>query len=81
MRKPKVNKGVQIIYGKLSYRRKFIRSLWMIPGTIIAVLLVWRINYDTVTKIIWSILLIIIHIIELIYNYLKWKKDESTQNS
>lgn len=81
MRKPKVNKGVQIIYGKLSYRRKFIRSLWMIPGTIIAVLLVWRINYDTITKIIWSILLIIIHIIELIYNYLKWKKDESTQNS
>ena len=81
MRKPKVNKGVQIIYGKLSYRRKFIRSLWMIPGTISAVLLVWRINYDTVTKIIWSILLIIIHIIELIYNYLKWKKDESTQNS
>ena len=27
----KVDKGIMMWYGKLSYRRKFIRTLWIIP--------------------------------------------------
>ena len=36
----KIDKGFELDYWKLSYRRKFIRTLWLIPLGIIAVMLV-----------------------------------------
>ena len=30
----KVDKGFELIYWKLSYRRKFIRTLWLIPWAV-----------------------------------------------
>ena len=36
----KVDKGFELVYWKLSYRRKFIRTLWMIPWTIVALIFI-----------------------------------------
>ena len=33
----KVDKGIELCYWKLSYRRKFIRTLWMIPIAIVII--------------------------------------------
>ena len=33
----KVDKGIMVCYWKLSYRRKFIRTLWMIPIAIVII--------------------------------------------
>ena len=33
----KVDKGIELCYWKLSYRRKFIRTLWIIPFEVIVI--------------------------------------------
>lgn len=72
----KVDKGFQLIYWKLSYRRRFIRNLWTIPIMIIAIgLIVWRGNGVFIGKIM-PLILITLSIVETTYNYLKWKKVE-----
>ena len=63
----KVDKGFELVYWKLSYRRKFIRTLWMIPWTIVALIFIQIVgkNYK------YTILPI-----QAIYNYKKWMKEE-----
>ncbi len=34
----KIDTGIELCYWKLSYRRKFIRTLWMIPLSIITII-------------------------------------------
>lgn len=36
----KVDKGFELVYWELSYRRKFIRTLWMIPWTIVSLIFI-----------------------------------------
>ena len=36
----KVDKGFELVYWKLSYRRKFIRTLWMIPWAIVSLIFI-----------------------------------------
>lgn len=72
----KVDKGVEFFYWKLSYRRKFIRTLWTIPIDI-AVIIYFHITFQsylwtcTIT-IMWGILFLI----QAIYNYRKWKNEK-----
>lgn len=75
----KVDKGYEPIYSNLSYRRKFIRTLCVIPFGVIAMLLHWFIIDDFIANIIITITIVISSIIQLIYTYLKWKKTESVQ--
>lgn len=46
MDKKMVDKGSEFIYWNLSYRRKFIRTLWMIPLSILvlALMIIWNSN-------------------------------------
>lgn len=69
----KIDKGFELIYWKLSYRRKFIRTLWMIPFAIIAVILVWVTWKSVLMTSICSIVFICIEIAQAIYTYKKWK--------
>ena len=39
MKEQKVDKGFELAYDKLSYRRRFIRTLWLIPWIFIALFL------------------------------------------
>ena len=48
----KVDKGIELCYWKLSYRRKLIRTLWMIPIAIFIVLCF----YITFWSTIWTFL-------------------------
>lgn len=70
----KVDKGIMLCYWKLSYRRKFIRTLWLVPISIIFI----GVFYSTFQSIFWSCLIAavvaIMLLIQAIYNYKKWKK-------
>lgn len=80
-KKEKTDKGFQLLYFKLSYRRKFIRSLWIIPfGIILTIFLITNTEIDFINhliqKIIIPILFVILTVWQLNYNYTKWKKQE-----
>ncbi|SCJ02841.1 Uncharacterised protein [uncultured Clostridium sp.] len=72
----KVDKGFQLNYWKLSYRRRFVRNLWLLPSFIVlTVFIFWNGDKTFINRII-PIILLVIGIFELIYNYNKWKKCE-----
>lgn len=73
MKNDKTDKGFEIFYKNLSYRRKFIRTLWLAP--FIALAIFFLIGENIILNIIKSIFFITIFFIQLIYNYLKWKKE------
>lgn len=72
----KVDKGFQLIYWKLSYRRKFIRTLWTTPIFIISIGIIVFLGDGIVVSKIMPLILIILFILQIIYNYIKWKKEE-----
>ncbi|MCY6485408.1 hypothetical protein OW763_13815 [Clostridium aestuarii] len=73
----KIDKGFEFFYSKLSYRRKFIRTLWMIIGVLIMPLSLYFSNVDTYINIIISTLMLIIWSIQLLYTYMKYKKEKN----
>ncbi len=74
----KVDKGFHLNYWKLSYRRRFVRNLWMLPLLMaITGMLITREDSALTCRII-SIILLVSSVFELIYNYLKWKKTEKS---
>ncbi len=74
----KVDKGFQLIYWKLSYRRKFIRTLWMTPFAIIAIVLMFLADRSILINTVLSLLIAVMYFIQLIYTYVKWKKCEQS---
>jgi len=72
----KVDKGFELMYWRLSYRRKFIRTLWMTPFLLGAIILIFVSSLDIVYDVVISIILLAIFLIQLIYNYKKWKRTE-----
>lgn len=71
----KVDKGIEICYWKLSYRRKLIRTLWLIPICIFFLVEFYKdfdINFSTV---VIGILIFGAIMIQIFYNYTKWKKE------
>lgn len=72
----KTDKGFELIYWKLSYRRRLIRNLWWLPIVIISIAFMFLINDKLILNRIVPIVLLILYIVELIYNYMKWNKCE-----
>ena len=68
----KVDKGFELFYDNLSYRRKFIRTLWMIPiGILVGVI----ITYISIIVSLFYWTLFIINVVkQLRYTYIMWKK-------
>ncbi len=77
MEKNKVDKGFEIFYDKLSYRRKYIRTIWMILIGIGVGVLITSINI--IVSLLYWLPLIIIAIKQLRYNYIMWKKEENKE--
>ena len=73
----KVDKGFELRYWRLSYRRKFIRTLWMIPFLLAAIILIFVSPLKIVYAVAVSIILLVIFLIRLIYTYKKWKCTEN----
>ena len=71
----KVYRGIEICYWKLSYRRKFIRTLWLILiGIIIIVGFYKEFDINIFTGIIEIVIFSVI-LMQAFYNYKKWKNE------
>ena len=68
----KVDKGFELIYKNLSYRRKVIRTLWTIVIGNLVYGLFYLLGTTKLITITYGIFMIIF-IIQLVYNYLKWQ--------
>ena len=71
----KVDKGIAFCYWKLSYRRKFIRTLWMIPIAIVIIFYFHTTFQSFLQTCLVATLLAIMLLIQAIYNYRKWKNE------
>lgn len=76
----KKDKGFVLSSYKLTYRRRLIRSLWGIPFIPLLYLAIYWIGDLTSKelKIIGTIFLLLI-LLDIVYNYIKWKKDEKKE--
>lgn len=72
----KVDKGIELCYWKLSYRRKLIRTLWMIPIAIFIVLCFYITFWSTIWTFLVAVAFAIMLLVQAIYNYKQWKKEE-----
>ena len=72
----KVDKGFEFFYFNLSYRRKFIRTLWLSPLAIFSVYYVYVKMQSFKIAAVVGLVLIIIDAVQLWYNYHKWKNEE-----
>jgi predicted PurR-regulated permease PerM len=74
----KVDEGFCWVYWKLSYRRKFIRTLWMTPFVIAVIAFILFVQPYTwlshTIPVIMSIVLVVIYVIQLMYTFHKWKR-------
>lgn len=70
----KVDKGFELIYWRLSYRRKLIRTLWMIPFGILAIILTWMAWQSIWITVIATVVIVITEMVQTLYNYKKWRK-------
>jgi len=61
-----------VYYDNLSYRRKFIRTLWLIPiGIVVGIVITY---ISIIVSFIYWLWFIIVAIKQLKYNYIMWKK-------
>lgn len=72
----KVDKGITLCYWKLSYRRKFIRTLWMIPISIVVIFCFHSTFQSNLWICLVTAMLAILLLIQAVYNYRKWKNKE-----
>lgn len=63
------------IYWKLNYRKKFIRTLWMIPFGIFAIFLAVISGVSVERTVLFTLAIIITLVAQLFYTYHKWKNE------
>lgn len=72
----RIDKGFELLYYKLSYRRRFIRTLWMIPWMFLALVLMSLGGGSIYIIIPFAIVLIVALYIQACHNYKKWKAED-----
>lgn len=71
MKNDKVDKGFELFYDNLSYRRKFIRTLWLIPiGIVVGIIIAY---ISIIVSLFYWLWFIIATINQLKNNYTLWK--------
>lgn len=78
-KRDRTDKGFELIYWNLSYRRKFIRTLWLAPIVILMCLILaikMPIFGSSVVTILGIAAIISTSVGQLIYTYHKWKKEK-----
>ena len=66
-------------YWKLNYKKKFFRTLWMIPVTIFLIIQMILSGGSSQSTLILVPALFVILIVQLLYTYLKWKNEIQTE--
>lgn len=69
----RIDKGIELFYWKLSYRRKFIRTLWMIPLDAVVVIGFHTTYQSYPLTCVIAAAVGIVTFIQAVYNYRKWK--------
>lgn len=75
--KEKKDKGFAFGYHRLTHRRRLIRTLWLLPVTVL--LLVWIDRRDVLTPVEFNAIVILFAIVmvgQSAYEYVKWKQEE-----
>jgi hypothetical protein len=76
--KTKVDKGFKLNYYRLSYRRKTIRTLMISPIIILAIIVIFfYADFSMSAKILFGFTILMLFVVQLIYNFYMWKKKES----
>lgn len=73
--KEKIDKGFSFSYWRLSYRRKFIRTLWFIPLAVLVIILVHAAYRSYVITLVSGVFILAVILTQAIYNYKKWKEE------
>ena len=76
MNDEKIDKGIEICYWKLSYRRKFIRTLWLIPIEILLVFCFHTAFQSTIWTFLVAVGFVMMLLVQAVYNYKQWKKED-----
>ena len=71
----KVDKGIELCYWKLSYRRKFIRTLCFIPVSVIIIIEFYKEFQSYMFTGIIGVVFFISIFIQAFYNYKRWKNE------
>nr|WP_258554949.1 hypothetical protein [Planococcus sp. (in: firmicutes)]QJS06188.1 hypothetical protein [Planococcus sp. (in: firmicutes)] len=73
----KKDKGFVFIGYKLSYRRKFIRSIWMLPFILVLYIgIYWLGDLTTNEYMTIGVIFLLLVLIDIAISYVKWKKNE-----
>ncbi|WP_187695398.1 hypothetical protein [Oceanobacillus piezotolerans] len=73
----KEDKGFEFFYHKLTYRRKMIRTVWSLPVFVVSLIVIYFFaDLILLEFLMVSIFFFVLFLIQLIYNYIKWKKYE-----
>ncbi|MDX1806370.1 MAG: hypothetical protein R3267_05055 [Paenisporosarcina sp.] len=62
-------------YWKLNYKKKFIRTLWMVPVTIFLTIQMFMSGGSSQPTLILVTALFVTLIVQLLYTYVKWKNE------
>lgn len=77
-KKDKVDQGFVFAYHKLSYRRKMMRTLWSLPLILLVHIQInLFVNLQNYENLIIFILFLSVFLLQLSYNFYRWRKDES----
>ena len=77
MNDEKVDKGFELAYYKLSYRRRFIRTLWMMAWGILALFFLHWLGTSVYILVIVGIIFAVVGFVQAFHNYKLWKKEEN----
>ena len=73
--KEKIDKGFSFSYWRLSYRRKFMRTLWFIPLAVLVIILVQAAYRSYMLTFVSGVFILAVILAQAIYNYKKWKEE------
>lgn len=87
-RNNKTDKGFEIFYYNLSYRRKFIRTIWVGAFGAVMLLLITALKLflpetpGFLSRFSWfyvvliAVIFTVVLVVQLIYTYIRWKSEE-----
>jgi hypothetical protein len=73
----KVDQGQEFVYWNLSYKRKLIRTLWLSPLVLIVLIIPEPYLLFNLPKNIFFSICLAAFLTQIIYNYYRWKKEET----
>ena len=71
-----IDKGFELSYWKLSYRRRFVRDLWILPVCLVLSILIFCSGDELMSNRVVPIALLVLAGVQLSYDYVKWNKHE-----